>query len=656
MNKEPQRYYEFGPFRLSVTDRLLMRSDQVVPLTPKLVDTLLVLVENSERVVTKDKLMETLWPDSFVEESSLSQNISLLRKALGENGAAPQFIETIPKRGYRFIANVREIAGGNGSGAELVLHERTSTQLVIEEDEVSDSPDQTHPAQAIAPRLFSQRSNSQWRVALIAGVALLLSAALVWAYRHRTANAAYAPKSIAVLPFKTIGPRAETELMGLGMADALIIKLSRLEGISVLPTSAVFRYSTREKDALSIARDLGVEAVLDGTVQREGDRIRVTAQLIKASDGTTIWSDKFDDSYTDLFALEDSISAKMTEAVGKRLGDARVTTASRCSTNPEAQISYLTGLYFWNRRTKENLSKAIDYFERAVQKDPNFAVAHALLADSYYLGSQDTYELYSRDESLKRAKASVTRALELDDSLAEAHTVKAAVLWNEMNFTEADHEFRRALELNPNYAVGHLRYGYFLFGAEKLDQALNETRQAQNLDPVSPVTNSAHAFMLTMARDFDASIAFNKKALELQSDVTAARLNLGLNYMEKGMFNEAIAEFDKVTKSDPLASTICKIKALGWAGKTAEARQMLDEFLSVKGNQQLSYYDAAVLYASVGEKEKAFESLEKILVMRWNAARLRYDPELDPLRADPRFNELQKRFENSETEASPKPN
>jgi tetratricopeptide (TPR) repeat protein len=272
----------------------------------------------------------------------------------------------------------------------------------------------------------------------------------------------------------------------------------------------------------------GVEGVLDGTVQRDGDLVRVTAQLIRLSDGKTVWSGKYDERYSSIFSLQDSISEQLSVSLRPQVSDSdKKSWAAHPTENIEAYQVYLTGLNFWNRRTRENLPKAISYLEQAVAKDPNFAEARAILADCYLISTGDEYGNSSPDVALKQAEASANKALELDDTLAEAHTVKAGLKLNQREFDEAAREFRRALELKPNYAVGHVRYAYFLFADSRLEEAVYHMRLAQQLDPVSAVTNGALAGMLYNSRDFDGCIAYSKRALELEPGSIGARFNLG---------------------------------------------------------------------------------------------------------------------------------
>ena len=631
-------FYEFGPFKLNVTERLLQRGAELVPLTPKVFDTLLVLVENNGHIVEKSELMQQLWPDSFVEESSLTQNISLLRRALAIGGAEDGYIETIPKRGYRFVADVRErdeltnsFPPNREDGAiAQPSPANVDTSASIPVNTSTDIPSNGH-----------RKPNSY--IAAFSGC-IVLGAVFTFVYWIRDKNRSenFTPRSVAVLPFKTIGTTSEADLLGLGMADALIIKLSRLDQLTVLPTSSVFRFTNRQQDAVAIGHDLGVEAVLDGTVQRDGDWVRVTAQLIRLSDGKTVWSGKFDERYKSIFTLQDSISEQLSVSLRPQVTPSAKLTAHQTE-NTEAYQAYVTGLYFWNRRTKENLPKAIDHLEKAVELDPNFAQARAILADCYYLTAQDEYGNASVEEAIERASVAVAKALEQNDSLAEAHTVKAGIKLAERHMDEAGQEFRRALELNPNYAVGHLRYAYYLFFSLKLDEALAHMQRAQQLDPVSPVTNGALAGMLFNKHDFDGCIEYSKRSLELEPGSFGARLNLGEAYAQKRMFTEAHEAFDKAIDANPQYVYWEKAYAYGLAGRRAEVWRSVAEAEKHNPTRMKIHFNYAQVYASLGEKDKAFAEMDQMAMGRMRMAAIKYDPAFDPLRGDARFKEFMKR-------------
>lgn len=644
MNQRPLSFYEFGPFRINVTERVLQRGDEHVPLSPKVFDTLLILVENHGHVVAKQDLMQLLWPDTFVEESSLTQNISLLRRTLMSNERDRQYIETIPKRGYRFISDVRQVnepRSLESREVQSVINNSESARL----DDISafTNTESRTTRQREAPRRMG-RINLY--VAAVA-VCVLVGALITLGYRLRQRAAAsegLAGKSIAVLPFKTIGADSEKELLGLGMADALIIRLSRLEELSVLPTSSVFRYVNRDQDAISIGKELGVEGVLDGTVQRQGDMVRITAQLIRVSDGKTVWAIKHDERQSSIFSLQDSISDQLAVSLVPEISPTRRKTLwIRPTANTEAYQSYLLGIHFWNRRTKESLKKAVQYLEEAVQKDPNFAQAHAILADCLFLSGLEEYRSLPTDESLKRAEVSANRALELDNTSGEAHTVKAGIHVSRRQHEEAGREFQKAIELKPTYAVAHLRYGYFLMWGLRIDEALSHMRRAQQLDPASPITNAALGSMLMTARQNDESIKYSQRALELEPNMLGARLNLGGAYLEKGMFEEGIREIERVPADDNSEYVLAeKAYAYAVAGRRDDSLRVFSELQKLNGPKGAPFVYARI-YGALGEKDKAFEWLEKIYVNHVTVAWLKYDSQLDSLRADERFKDFLKR-------------
>jgi DNA-binding winged helix-turn-helix (wHTH) protein/TolB-like protein/Flp pilus assembly protein TadD len=636
MNDEPSMFYEFGPFRLNVRERLLEKDTELVPLTPKVFETLLVLVESRGHVLAKDDLITRLWPDTFVEESSLTQNISLLRRALDGSSGSRQYIETIPKRGYRFVADVRQFTIDSHA---TTTQQSISTQVMIAaqiEEEVSEAP---------APALLhgSNRWLTRYRIGAAIAAMILVSGITVSYFRYRGRAAAnnLAPASIAILPFKTIGNTGQTEMLGLGMADALIIRLSHLNQTTILPTSSVSRYANREKDAVAIGQDLGVEAVLDGTVQRDGDQVRVTAQLIRLKDRKAIWTAKFDQDYRNLFTLQDTISEQLaTSLIPKLSVHENEHTATRRTANQEAYEAYLTGLYFWNQRTKENLQKALEYFERATQKDPNYGLAYALLGDVYFLSYADGYDLVTPEVALVKANAAINKALQLDDKIAEAHVTKAGLL--RLDPEGADREYRRALELNPNQGVGHLRYSYWLFNQRKLEDALAHSKRAVELDPTSPVSHIAYGFMLSMSRDTEGAAAQYSKALELQPDQIAARYNIANVYAQKRKFKEALAEFERIAEKDRILGTLGRAYVYASSKRRDATRQELSK-LEKESPSRVGPLNVVALYGMIGDKDIAFDLLNKIEPVPFVLARLKFDPDFDALRGEPQFDDYLKR-------------
>jgi DNA-binding winged helix-turn-helix (wHTH) protein/TolB-like protein/Tfp pilus assembly protein PilF len=649
--------YEFGPFRLDADERRLSRDGQEVALAPKLFETLAALVERSGHVLNKGELMQQVWPDSFVEESSLSQNISLLRKVLGEGGPAPKFIETIPKRGYRFVAPVRVVPRPADDSR------RDSPEAPHVVDRVESAGEGEVGDTRVVPRARPRQANGEPRgrarrkYALLIGVAALLAVGgglYAWGARTKGTGArqtASKVRSLAVVPFKPLGDASNDEILGLGMADALIIKLGNADAFTVLPTSAVTMFTGREHDAREIGRRLGVEAVLDGTVQRAGERVRVTATLIDLRDDRMLWSGKFDEQFTDIFALQDSLSERVSAALEMQFSDARGGPPDkRFTRNAEAYELYLMGIYFWNKRTPDGMSKAAEYLRRAVEKDPNYALAYAALSDTYALIGYYGYEVMPAAEAYAKAKAAGATALALDGALPEAYVaagmVEACV---ERDFQEADRMYRRAIELNPNSATARLRYAGLLIEGARLDEAIEQMSRAHSLDPLSPTVNTNLSAYYVYAGRPDEAISYARRALEVDPAFWRARVNLGDAYELKGMFAEAEAEYRKLFEQEGARTRGAQQLAHLYAstGRQTEAREMLRRIHEVeRAGDDAGAIGAGVapIYVALGETEAAFEWLGRAANARaLTLYDLKYGRSFDPLRTDPRFTALQER-------------
>jgi DNA-binding winged helix-turn-helix (wHTH) protein/TolB-like protein/tetratricopeptide (TPR) repeat protein len=646
MQAPPAHFYKFGGFRLDTAKRLLQRLDgTTVPLTPRVFETLLYMVEHHDTVLDKERLMEAVWPDSIVEENNLSQNISTLRRIFGETPDSHSYIVTVPGRGYRFVAEVSDRTD-NGSGT---VKAEQGTGPILGEN-----------------RTEAATGNGRWQstgktrglLALaVLGVIVLTAAFLArgpsvdWLKKHKIGDALPATlpgkdivHSIAVLPFKPLGSEKNNELLGLGMADAVIGKMSKLKQIVVLPTSSVLKYTDRAFEPIATGHALGVDAILSGTVQRSNDHLRVTVQLINVGDGRTIWSEKFDQTFTDVFGIQDSISDGVVRSLALNLSkDEQKQLGKHYTTNPAAYDSYLMGLYFWSKRSKEGLEKAINYFQQAIERDSNFALAYALMADCYYLQAYDGYD--PPPETLAKAKAAAERALLLDDSAAEGHVAMAMVhsLQKEKRLTMES--LHRALELNPNLAIAHLRYAWCLSAFGRLDDSVREMKRAQELDPLSPTNNTALGMILIFARQFRSALEYCYKAAELAPNEAPIQENLAIAYALNGMYDQAIEHYQRVAELNPEN----KGNALAWvatvlvsAGRNSEADSMLPEILELATAGKADAYNVALLYAARGDREEGFKWFAKALDGHRveQPGTIRYDPLLDPLRSDTRFAEL----------------
>lgn len=646
IHKENLHFYEFGPFRLDAEERLLFRDHEVVQLTPKVVDTLFVLIENRGRLVKKDELMNAIWPETFVEESSLAQNISLLRKALGEEHGGHEYIETLPRRGYRFVADVHEVH----SQVRPFLVERPKS-------EISSSIDETESEELIVADVSDDRAEAvsarrpKWQSYAIIGCAsaLVVLTFFVWRINQKARGAQPPVKSIAVLPFKTMGAQTETDLAGLGMADALILRLAKLDGVTILPISSVIKYTNHGDDALAIGRELGVDAVLDGTVQRSGPRVRVTAQLIQLRDGKTLWTGKFDEQMNDIFTLQDSVSDDLVQALALTMTNAgKQAVKKRYTDSPEAYELYTIGLYFWNKRSEDGLLKAIEYFQKAIEKDPNFALAYAGVSDSYMLLDHYRYGTMPRAEVLERVKATAVKSMELDPTLPEAYVAVGVVHVLEGDYEGAMKHYRRAIELNPSFATAHLRYGHLLVNAGRLDEAIQQMQRAHELDPLSASINVNLSAYYGFKRQPDESLKYARLALDTNPEIFHARINLGEAYESKKMFPEAEAvyrELEQTGHANVAKQQLAYVYAE--SGKHAEARKSLTELEKSYDERKILpglAHNIALVYVALGQHDDAFKWLNKAFDTKSLVATdFRYGRKLDPLRKDPRFKDLQQR-------------
>jgi DNA-binding winged helix-turn-helix (wHTH) protein/tetratricopeptide (TPR) repeat protein len=581
--------FEFGAFQLDAAERRLMRNGQPVPLPPKVFDTLVALLENSGKLVPKDDLMSRLWPDTFVEEVTLARYISDLRKALGDN-SGQKYIETVSKRGYRFVAKVTELPD-----AALIVHRHTRSSLVVEE-ELGSAP----------------------------------------------------ARSIAVLPFKPICEDGRDEFIEVGIADALITRLSALKEIVVRPTGSVRKYTDLEQDPVTAGRELAVVSVLDGCIQKLDDRIRVTARLVRVEDGCSLWSGKFDQNFTDIFAVEDSISEKVTEALAVELtGEERARLTRRYTRNTAAYHRYLEGRYHWNKRTEESLNKGIECFKSAIAEDPDYALPYAGLSDCFTkLGDAGVTAMTPR-EAFSLARTAALKALEIDESLAEVYASLGHVDMHQLQWPDAERDLKRAIELNPNYATAHHWYAYYLAFHGRFDEALTRIEAAIRIDPLSlPIADSVGEFLYFARRNEEAIDQF-RKVLDMDPNFLASRINLGRTYEQIGMFGRAETEF--ITARQITAESIDALAGLGrtyaLSGNRTAALDVLAQLAELAGRRYVSPYDLGLLHAALGQSDLAFASLNKASdeCAEW-IIYTNVDPRLDPLREDPRFGDLHGRL------------
>jgi DNA-binding winged helix-turn-helix (wHTH) protein/TolB-like protein/tetratricopeptide (TPR) repeat protein len=641
MEAQTFSFYQFGSFRIDRRERLLLHDGEPVPLPPKVYDTLLALVTHSGHIVEKEELMRAVWPNTFVEEANLTVNISALRKALGEGESEHHYIETVPRRGYRFVLPVTEVKNDSADSLEA---EHTKLRLVLAEERKAD----VKKEESADPRgVYAAPRGRRWGLPIV-GISVLvgLGAIAYYTWMKRVAPGLKV-RSIAVLPFKPLVADNRDEPLEMGMCDALITRLSGLNQLIVRPTSSVIQYNKPGQDSLTAGRELGVDALLDGFVQKSGDKIRVTAQLLSVSDGRHLWSGQFNANFTEIFAVEDSISRQMVEALLPNLtGEERGRVTKHYTENIEAYELYLKGRYFLDKRTSEGLTKSIEYFQQATERDPRYALAFVGLADAY-VQLEVRADMRPLDSSQK-ARTAAMRALEIDDTIAEAHTSLANVkYWYDWDWAGAESEFRRAIELSPYYPASHQLYAPFLITMGRQQEAFSEIQQARALDPLSLPINTQVARILYFSREYDAAIEQCRKTLEIDPNRGGAHLFMGRSYKEKRMYQEALTELEKAT--DLLKGSAEVLSLVGYtyavSSRRLEAQNVLTELHRLSKQRYVSPYHLAMVYAGLGERDKTFDWLEKAYGDReGRLTLLKFVPEFDSLRSDSRYADLVRRI------------
>jgi DNA-binding winged helix-turn-helix (wHTH) protein/tetratricopeptide (TPR) repeat protein len=579
-NTEPAHVYEFGPFRVDTADRLLMRGGAAVPLRPKVVDTLILLIEGRGRVLRKEELMRALWHDTFVEESNLTQNIYTLRKVLGQDSKeSVRYIETISKRGYRFVAAVKELR------------------------------DDSRRPSGSAPE----------------GPAI---------------------DSLAVLPFKPLLAGERDELLELGIADALITTLGSSSRIPVRPISAVRVYGDPAQDPVSAGRQLGVAAVLDGSIQRSGDQLRVSARLIRSSDGATLWAGRYTETRMDIFRLQDAIAERIAAALEWKLDSGQLARLTkRYTESVDAYHAYLNGRYNWSKANQEGLWKSIDFFQRAIAADGNYALAYVGLADAY--ASLDWYGMLSTRESNPHVLAAAEKALAIDGDLAEAHAALAVAKQNRWDWAGAEAAYRRALELSPTRAETHQHYGTYLSFMGRCDEGLAHLKRAHQLDPVSLAISAQIALSLHCARRYEEAIAQCSRTLDVEPACDEARVCLILSYVQTGTPEAAVAEYERMT---PTAKDTPDIKAMlayahALAGNEREARTLLAELMHLSHSRYVPHFWLAMVHLGLGNHPEALACLERACEDPDDSLiAIKVAPFLDPIRLEPRFTGVLRRM------------
>jgi len=637
MSAQTKMMFEFGSFRLNPAERLLLRDQAPVHLPPKAFDALVVLVENRGHLLEKDELLRKVWPDTFVEESNLAQHISVLRKALQDGEDGPRCIETVPRRGYRFIAEVREV--GSIAPDTNVLSGPGSSQSSsgVPENAVLDS----------VPPQRRFRSLTYSIAALSVLLAVLILALPVWK-RLRSAGAEPI-RSLAVLPLQNLSADPAEEYFADGMTEALITDLAKIPGLKIISRTSIMRYKDSHEGLPQIAEELGVDGIIEGAVLRSGDRVRITAQLVRAATDQHMWAESYERDLRDLVALQDEVSRSIAAQIQKEIAPPvpqRLATSTVVS--PQARENYLKGRYFWNLRSEAGYLKAIEYFQAAVAEDPKYAQADAGLADAYaLLGSLPDTRI--RDIAMPKAREMAVTALNLDDSLADAHTSLAFVeMHYEWKFREAEEEFKRAIDLNPNYSTAHQWYAIDLAALGRMNEAVAEVKRARDTDPLSAIINTDMAEMLYWAHRYDEALQQARATIDMDPNFAHAHRVLGQIYAQQHMFPEAIAEGERAAalSGDNLWMLLDLATTYILAGKKTKAQDCMRR--AAKNSPGGVLPDAgstAGLYAALGDLDRAFKVLEVQYKHRDGGLILLNTTPLEAsIRSDPRFQQLLQRI------------
>ena len=636
----PNSVVRFGTYEVSLQSGEVRKAGLRVRVQQQPMKLLEILLEHPGEVITREELRSRVWPNESFSDFDQTLNIAIgkLRSALGDSAENPRFIETLPKRGYRFIADVSVLdADGGPKRPQSVAGDLPGEQ----EKKIEPG----HKLQdAALPGPPKPRLGMRWVIGAL--LVLSLSILSVWLFRSRP-PALSGIRSLAVLPLENLSGDASQNYFADGMTDELITDLAQISALRVISRTSVMVYKGARKPLPQIARELNVDAVVEGTVLRSGDQVRITAQLIEASTDKHLWSQSYEGELRDTLALQSRVASAIADQIRINLTPReQAALKSIKAVNPEAYESYLKGRYFWNKRTADGLKAALAYFNQAIEEDPKYAKAYSGLADTYALLGDWQYAVMTPKEAFPKAKAAAIHALELDNTLGEAHNSLAFVLDGfDWDLDAGGKEFQRAIELNPGYATAHHWYAWHLSLLGRFDEAIVEMRKAENLDPLSLIIEADLAELLLLAHSYDDSIRQSLKTIELDPNFALAHNQLGQAYLQKHMYAEAVVELKKAVQLSGDSPTCIANLARAYvaSGKRSEAVKLLDDLKKRSSTDYSNSSEIAMIYASLGNKDQAMSWLEKGFEERFNPGVL-LRPGFDPLRSDPRFKNLLRRI------------
>jgi TolB-like protein/DNA-binding winged helix-turn-helix (wHTH) protein/Flp pilus assembly protein TadD len=618
----------FGVFELDPETGELRKSGRAVKLRPQAAKVLGMLASRPGQLVTREDLQEQLWgQETFVDfEHSINLCIREIRAALGDDAATPRYIETLPRHGYRFIAPIHQSA--TDSAVDLQRAAPTATSIIPAPPR-SYRPVALFGAIVLAIAIAAAVTNpGEWRSRLFGGTAQPV-------------------RAIAVLPLQNLTGDSAQDYFADGMTEALTTDLARMESLQVISRTSTMQFKTAKKSLPVIAHELNADVIVEGSVQRSGNRVRVTAQLVRAADDRHLWAETYERDFRDILALQDDVASAIAKQVESRLGGPQpqpLAKAQRIS--PEGYETYLKANYYLDQF---DLQKSIEYYNEAIKLDPDYAPTYAHMALAYSFMA--FFDAVSPKEGWGKVKEAATLAVEKDDRLPEGHgALGLAKLHYDWDFAGADREFKRALELNPNDADIRHDYAHYLMAMGRVLESETESKRAVQLDPMGDALNSCLCWHSFAAHDYDQSIRLAEKFLTSQPDDSWELSILGWDYEQKRMPDQAVAKFSRaveVTKDTPFNSFY--LAALGhayaMAGNRPEAENIL-QTLSDRGKKSyVSPFDLALVHAALGEKDEAFGLLDKAIAERSTfLVYTKWEPRLDPLRSDPRFKQVLKQI------------
>lgn len=653
--ESPVSIFRFGPYESRPRTRELYKHGSKVKVRPQPLQLLNLLLSRAGDVLTREELRQQLWSsETFVDfEHSLNTSVKEMRAVLNDSANEPQYIQTLPRLGYRFIAPVEIVERENDrppsrQQVDTSSFSQAGSAPVVREFGVAEFP----PANSPDVPLVRVPSWRWWALPGLAAMLVVIAVGLLQWSRPRTRpELVNGSIMLAVLPFENLTGDAGQEYFSDGLTEEMIAQLGRIDPqhMGVIARTSVMHYKNSAEQLDQIGRELGVQYVLEGSVRRDSDKVRITAQLIRTKDQTHVWTHQYDREVNSLLSLQGEIAQEISDAIQVTLGERKPGEVSpppipHAPKSYAAYDLYLQGRYFWNKRTTQGLQQAVECFEQAIAKDPDYARAYAGLADSLALMS--SYDVASPSVLIPKARAAALKALELDDKLAEAHASLALIAQNyDWDWQSAEKEYRRAIELDPNYATGHHWYAEHLAFRGRFDEAFAEIERARQLDPLSLIIQVDNGAILFFSRQYDRAIEQFQAVLKVEPTFPRARM-MDYAYAQQGRYAEALADIEIWRRVDNTYWILIEEGYVyGRAGQPAEARRALEKLKLMNRGGKIDPFGLVPVYVGLGDKDQAFAWIEKSIANHSpGPIALKVDPIYEPLRSDPRFQSVLQRL------------